>query len=100
MKRLITVVGILAVSSLAACKTTEEIAKEDNEQCKSMGVYPGTPGYPECRMFLVQQRNQQKSAAMNAWAAMQATNKPPPSPTYTPPRSVYCMPVGTGFTCN
>lgn len=37
---------------LAGCQTTEDRIAQDDRQCQSYGVQPGSPGYVQCRANL------------------------------------------------
>jgi hypothetical protein len=52
--------GILATSlacPLCSCANPEQIAARQDAVCQSYGAKPGTPGYTDCRLRLVEMQN-------------------------------------------
>ena len=82
-------VGDLALASLSACKSREQIQAEqdlaDDQRCARMGVpvAPGDPGYIQCRMWAAQMRAQEEHErredmmiALQAFSALQQRQAP------------------------
>jgi len=54
--------AILLALLLAGCQTTEDRIAQDDRQCQSYGVAPGSPGYVQCRSNLDTNRANIKAA--------------------------------------
>ncbi len=48
--RFILILGL--AGALAGCQTTDDRIAQDDRQCQSYGVAPGSPGYVQCRANL------------------------------------------------
>jgi hypothetical protein len=87
-----SILGIACL--LAGCASPQQLAKMDNDQCKSYGLQFGTPAYGECRIRLAEMRQRQMAAAAasNDALAQQAMRDVNSSTT--------CMRTGNMVTCN
>lgn len=59
MGRVLALVGLLALSGCIHASPEARYAAND-QQCRSYGVLPGSPGYVECRLRLDKQRADQR----------------------------------------
>lgn len=78
---------------LAACATPEQLAKQDDAFCTSLGLNFGTPEYAQCRIAVATDRSQRQQAVsqglMSLGGAMMLQNQQQyQSPTYTPAPSL------------
>jgi hypothetical protein len=60
---MLRIAPLLGVVLVAGCQTisSEELAYADDQQCQSLGAYPGSAIYAECRIMLY--RRHQADAA-------------------------------------
>jgi hypothetical protein len=63
-----SVLVALCVSGCATAPTPEQVAAADIAQCSSFGAGPGTPKYPDCRMFMVTKRQVERQERLDRLA--------------------------------
>lgn len=74
------IVCLAALTALVGCKSVEELAKDDERACVSIGATVGSPTYVDCRLRLAEMRQNLKIAALNS--------------------STTCNKVGTATVCD
>lgn len=92
------VVFALAALGVVGCASPEQIAAQDDAQCRSYGVRPGMPQYVNCRMMLANQRDARSARASDALMStgLQMMQNSQPRPTTT----TICNRTHTGVICN
>lgn len=98
MRRLI--LTLVAVSALAGCASTEQIALEDDATCTGWGAAAGSSDYAACRTALTQKRAADAALFSERLAAAgRAMSAAGGSPQVAAPVMSFAAPTAPTITC-